>query len=308
MLTRCPNCQTHFRVTKEQLKARAGRVRCGECQHLFNALDGLIEESALVPAPRTIESPASELPPPPADETADIEVLPDVGADQVAVQPEPTFPPAHEASEEDSPAPAELHTAVIAEQAEVPAPEEVLAPEDAEPHTDAGDWSETFPKPPPPPRRWPWVIGSLVALIALALQAVLAFRVELAVIAPDARPALVALCELADCEVGLPAKVALLGIEGSDLSPDGARAGWLSLTATLKNRAPFAQQYPHLELTLTDVADKAIARKVMSPQDYLPLKTAFAQGMSPNVDIAVAAAIDPGEIKASGYRLYLFYP
>jgi predicted Zn finger-like uncharacterized protein len=44
MLTRCPACATHFRVTPDQLKLRAGRVRCGECQHVFNALDTLIEE------------------------------------------------------------------------------------------------------------------------------------------------------------------------------------------------------------------------------------------------------------------------
>ena len=44
MLTRCPTCETHFRVTAEQLKARSGRVRCGECQQVFNALDTLIEE------------------------------------------------------------------------------------------------------------------------------------------------------------------------------------------------------------------------------------------------------------------------
>ncbi|MEI7432495.1 MAG: zinc-ribbon domain-containing protein, partial [Betaproteobacteria bacterium] len=44
MKTRCPNCQTTFRVTPEQLKARAGKVRCGQCQTVFNALDSLLEE------------------------------------------------------------------------------------------------------------------------------------------------------------------------------------------------------------------------------------------------------------------------
>ncbi|HRI91316.1 MAG TPA: zinc-ribbon domain-containing protein, partial [Accumulibacter sp.] len=29
MKTCCPGCQTIFRVTPEQLKARAGKVRCG---------------------------------------------------------------------------------------------------------------------------------------------------------------------------------------------------------------------------------------------------------------------------------------
>lgn len=54
MKSRCPNCQTVFRVTPEQLRARAGKVRCGQCQAVFNALDSLLEEekpAAPAPAP-----------------------------------------------------------------------------------------------------------------------------------------------------------------------------------------------------------------------------------------------------------------
>ncbi|MBK7765412.1 MAG: zinc-ribbon domain-containing protein [Sulfuritalea sp.] len=56
MLTRCPACATHFRVTAEQLKVRSGRVRCGACQQVFNALDVLIEEPMAVLAPRAAKS------------------------------------------------------------------------------------------------------------------------------------------------------------------------------------------------------------------------------------------------------------
>jgi len=35
--TRCPQCQTVFRITAAQLKAREGKVRCGRCQHVFSA-------------------------------------------------------------------------------------------------------------------------------------------------------------------------------------------------------------------------------------------------------------------------------
>jgi predicted Zn finger-like uncharacterized protein len=35
--TRCPQCQTVFRITAAQLKARDGKVRCGRCQHVFGA-------------------------------------------------------------------------------------------------------------------------------------------------------------------------------------------------------------------------------------------------------------------------------
>ena len=302
MLTRCPACETHFRVTAEQLKARAGRVRCGECQHVFNALDSLIEEPMLVAAQPAPASPLQSVAPVLSDAEAVPAAHPDVEELEIAVPPAPTPEPipALVADEQQ-----DLATALPLEAEEPPAPE---ATEAAEPEADVPDWSETFPEPPPPPRRWPWVIGSLAASATIGLQAAVAFRVELAVLWPEARPILVTLCDFADCEVGLPTKAALVSIEASDLVPDKERTGRLALTATLKNRAPVAQQFPHLELTLTDTADKAIARKVLAPTDYLPPKTAFANGMLPNADILVAIGVDPGEMTASGYRLYLFYP
>lgn len=39
MRTRCPECGTVFRVTSEQLRRKAGKVRCGHCQAVFNAFD-----------------------------------------------------------------------------------------------------------------------------------------------------------------------------------------------------------------------------------------------------------------------------
>ena len=44
MFTQCPNCETTFQVTAEQLKAANGDVRCGQCLSVFNALDNLREE------------------------------------------------------------------------------------------------------------------------------------------------------------------------------------------------------------------------------------------------------------------------
>lgn len=37
MQTRCPHCQTTFRVSEAQLNAAKGKVRCGKCQQVFNA-------------------------------------------------------------------------------------------------------------------------------------------------------------------------------------------------------------------------------------------------------------------------------
>ena len=38
MRTRCPSCETIFRITEIEASASGGMVQCGVCQHFFNAL------------------------------------------------------------------------------------------------------------------------------------------------------------------------------------------------------------------------------------------------------------------------------
>ena len=45
MRTRCPVCGTVFRVTSEQLRLKAGKVRCGHCQVVFNAFEELLTDT-----------------------------------------------------------------------------------------------------------------------------------------------------------------------------------------------------------------------------------------------------------------------
>lgn len=45
LITACPACHTQFVVKKEQLKAYEGQVRCGTCQHVFNAKTYLIKSA-----------------------------------------------------------------------------------------------------------------------------------------------------------------------------------------------------------------------------------------------------------------------
>ncbi|HMV17192.1 MAG TPA: DUF3426 domain-containing protein [Rhodocyclaceae bacterium] len=54
ILARCPACATTFRVRPEQLRARQGRVRCGHCQHAFNALETLVE-NPVPPPPASVD-------------------------------------------------------------------------------------------------------------------------------------------------------------------------------------------------------------------------------------------------------------
>jgi len=41
-ITRCPSCQTHFKVVADQLRISQGWVRCGQCQEVFDASDALL--------------------------------------------------------------------------------------------------------------------------------------------------------------------------------------------------------------------------------------------------------------------------
>jgi predicted Zn finger-like uncharacterized protein len=44
MFTCCPQCATVFRVTANQLRVARGDVRCGNCAHVFNAMEYLADE------------------------------------------------------------------------------------------------------------------------------------------------------------------------------------------------------------------------------------------------------------------------
>lgn len=58
MFAQCPECQTVFKVTPAQLQVARGKVRCGHCQHVFNALLTLTESPAeATPPNQTIPDP-----------------------------------------------------------------------------------------------------------------------------------------------------------------------------------------------------------------------------------------------------------
>ncbi len=82
-LTRCPHCQTRFRVTEQQLGAASGKVRCGQCREVFNALENAEYEA---PAPE----PAEQREPEPKDEQPPTETEPSSDAPQESASDTPS--------------------------------------------------------------------------------------------------------------------------------------------------------------------------------------------------------------------------
>jgi predicted Zn finger-like uncharacterized protein len=167
-----------------------------------------------------------------------------------------------------------------------------------------------FLEEPPAPRRRLWGFAATLAALALLAQAIFYFRTEIAVLLPESRPHLEAACMTLGCDVRLPRRPKLMAIDSSDLQADGRRENTIVLNAVLRNQAPFAQEYPALELTLTDERDEAVARRVLAPADYLPGMGAeqMARGISPGSDAVLRVFLDTSGLRAIGYRMYLFYP
>jgi predicted Zn finger-like uncharacterized protein len=160
------------------------------------------------------------------------------------------------------------------------------------------------------PRRLLWTALAGIALLVLAGQLLYRYRAEVAAMVPAARPPLALACRSLGCEVRLPRRPELMSIDSSELQADGRREGLIALSAVIRNRAGFSQEYPSLEVTLTDETDRPVLRRVLMPRDYLDARAGelLAQGIAPGGEAALRVLLDTSRAPATGYRLYLFYP
>lgn len=318
MITRCPHCGTAFRVTPEQLRLRQGRVRCGQCMTSFDALASLAEDTdeladdnqttvvedeaasvrgdgTFAVAPQTVEAPA--------DERIEPTIEPDLGPFPLVTDQTPVPPSGEQMST------ISLEIEPTADPLEPPPPVEPPDPLASpvkslyEPVAEA-----RLHEPATTARQWPWVVGCLLALMALTVQGTVHFRTALAARMPESRPWLALLCEPLGCGVDLPRRIDLIEIESSDLAPDKQTDGRLRLAATLRNRASFAQAWPHLELTLTSAGDRPLLRRALAPGEYLAPLAPNSVGFAAGAEQIVQLDLHVADMPAVGYRLYLFYP
>jgi len=161
------------------------------------------------------------------------------------------------------------------------------------------------PRPRPRPSRLWWLASIL--LLSLALQVAYYYRGEVAVLLPEAKLLVERICEELGCDVPLPRRADLLSIESSDLQADLAHPSVMVLTATLRNRASYIQAFPALELTLTNIQNQTVARRVLTPPDYAPRDTRPESGFAPGSELQVRVYIEAAALTPTGYRLYLFH-
>ncbi len=282
--TRCPGCKTIFRVTAQQLSLRAGQVRCGHCQTVFDGVSAMV---SLAPQPDPEPDYYDPAKGPPTVTLRSAQAL-------RPVQDEPEAPAPDEAADD-----ADDQAEHDAELAEAKADPDLS-------YASRFSWQEKKER-----RRVPaWLYGLAIPLLVLVLagQALLHFRDAIAAHWPTTKPALIRLCAVAGCEVKPMADIAALSIEASDLQADPAHKGLLILSTTIRNRAPFPMAYPYVELTLSDAQDQVVVRRAFGPQEYISGAADPRSGIPGNTELAVKLFVDASATSQAGYQVYLFYP
>lgn len=187
-----------------------------------------------------------------------------------------------------------------------------LDPDTVQTVTDNPDDDDMILPLPPVNRSGPlWLFASVtgILLAIFGVQAAYYLRTELCNSFPDLHPLYAAL----DIEVPLARNAELIGLETSDLQAD-AKHDALVLYATIKNKATYPQAWPMLELTLTDERDNPLARRSFKAEEYLSRTDGqeVAQDpdapFTPHAEVSLRLWLDAREMRAAGYRVYLYYP
>ena len=324
--TRCPACQTRFKVVPDQLRISEGWVRCGQCSEIFDAPLHLLQEPQ-------VASPVDKIPDPDAGVAVVVAVASDpqvlsklsalpalpVSADIGTVTEKPV---AHEApgvapvtkkwgAEISGPDESGTLDAVVEEQvaleasgiasgsAPVPIPDQVPPVSFLSDGQQKSVWQK-------PPVRVALGLTAMVLVAALALQVIWQERDRIAATAPQARPALVAACEIMRCNLSPLRQIESVVIDSSTFSK--LRGDAYRLAFTVKNTSAMELAMPALELTLTDSQDQPALRRVFMPSEFGAMSNALAAGSEWAASVAIGVRPGTGGERITGYRILAFYP
>jgi predicted Zn finger-like uncharacterized protein len=304
LLTICPRCKAQFKVTPDQLNVRQGHVMCGRCRHVFNAFQSLERvDSAFLPKPEpALRAPAHQGL---LTDEATLDASPPAAFESVSPQAiikslQEEQAPVVDSRDEKIPAPERA--------AEKPRPQEQVAPATSAPYPETvASVSDEIDLIQPGGHR-AWRPGVFLLAIVLAGQAAYFFRSPIVSSYPEVRPYFSAACEWLSCTLPWNRDDNALKVESSDLIEEIGKPGRFLLTAIISNRAKTVQDYPYIELTLSDTNNQTLARRVLQPRDYLGRPVRRGEGMAPASESSLNLSLEASNSRAAGYHLLLFYP
>lgn len=150
---------------------------------------------------------------------------------------------------------------------------------------------------------WPLYVAVALLLLGLIAQVALRQRDQLAASAPALAPLLQALCDPLGCKIRPARRIEALVIDHSSLNRLGTNGYRLQLA--VRNRSDIALAMPAIELTLTDIQDRPVVRRVLLPAELGAAATIGAHAeWAGGAGIAVADRIE----RIVGYKVLAFYP
>lgn len=152
------------------------------------------------------------------------------------------------------------------------------------------------------------VLGFLGCLltVSLGLQVALQERDRWAAYEPASVPALKALCEVVGCSLSPLRYIDALVIDSSSFIK--VRSDMYRLNVAFKNIGSVPVAPPALELTLTDMQDQSLIRRVLKPQDIEFNEASLQPGAEFSAVLPIYVKTGSAAERVSGYRLIAFYP
>ena len=147
---------------------------------------------------------------------------------------------------------------------------------------------------------------ALLLLLVLAAQWVYRERQSLSVLHPNWTPALQTFCEVLGCTLEPLQRIESVSIDAASFNKiDGTR---YRLSFALKNSADVPLALPSIELTLTDLRERVVLRRVFSARE-LDNSVALLQPVSVwRVDASLGLDDEAAARRVVGYRVLAFYP
>ena len=154
---------------------------------------------------------------------------------------------------------------------------------------------------PKPMKTAAWALGAVLLLLGMVWQVRAFYLTDLAEI-PWMRAPLVAFCEYASCTIPARTDIKAIDLVSTTVDPHPVTPGALRVSANLVNRAKFEQQFPPLEVTLTDKEGNTVGRRTYHPHEY---RVGLTGNMVPNVMERVDLDLAQPAESAVGYEIQL---
>lgn len=274
MYAECPHCHAIFRVSQKILETAGGKVRCGECKIVFQA----------VAAGKQHHKPPRE------------NQLIDSSRVEKSSKESPKVRSGQEKQRPSSVTQSGLH---------------VKPPADDLAEDYSAELPKFLPAQIKPPRykriRQPVKFGRIMALLLLVLLAVQYLLANRNVLSEQAffRPIIAVMCQVTGCQVSPRRAIAKIELLNHGIYSHPTVENALMIKAVMENHASFSQPYPVIELSFSDIQGRTVALRRFGPREYLDPELAPDKLMPHGVAISASLqVIDPGK-KALAFEFQL---